>query len=289
VTRLPAIDLRIERLSYKERELGRLNIVAENRREAGAQWEAQIGLRNTEATLDSRVVWRPDDALVQTQVNFALDSRSIERTLERIGLGDSVRRGAARLEGTLNWQESPIDFDIPSLTGSFKLDAEKGQFNKLEPGVGRLLGILSLQNLPRRITLDFRDVFSDGFAFDSIRGSFAVRRGVMHTDDLVVDGPAAKVMMRGQIDLAQETQTLRVRVQPAIGESVALGAMIAANPVAGAVAWAAQKLLNNPLDQVFAYDYAVTGSWTDPKVDKLASDAPDPQPIAVPAPLTTRP
>jgi uncharacterized protein YhdP len=72
-----------------------------------------------------------------------------------------------------------------------------GQFVKLEPGVGRLLGILSLQSLPRRITLDFRDVFSEGFAFDAIGGQFAVARGVMATSDLQIQGPSAKVLMSG--------------------------------------------------------------------------------------------
>jgi uncharacterized protein YhdP len=63
-----------------------------------------------------------------------------------------------------------------------------------------------------------------------------------------------------------------VRVEPAIGESLAVGAMLA-HPVAGAVAWAAQKVLKNPLDQIFAYEYAVTGPWSDPQVEKLGGAA----------------
>ena len=49
--------------------------------------------------------------------------------------------------------------------------------------------------------------------------------------------------------------------------------VIGANPVAGAVVWAAQKILKDPLDQAFAFEYAVTGSWADPKVDKLGQIA----------------
>jgi len=183
-----------------------------------------------------------------------------------------VRRGSASLAGTLSWNGSPFTLDYPSLNGSLKLDAAGGQFAKLEPGVGRLLGILSLQSLPRRITLDFRDIFSDGFAFDSITGQFAVARGVMETKDLQIQGPSAKVFMGGSVNLGAETQNLKVRVQPAVGETLAVGAMIA-NPVAGAVAWVAQKILRDPLDQAFAFEYAVTGSWADPKVDKLGQVA----------------
>ena len=155
------------------------------------------------------------------------------------------------------------------------MDAENGQFNKLEPGVGRLLGVLSLQSLPRRITLDFRDVFSQGFAFDSINGNLSMNKGVIETRDLQISGPAAKVLMSGSASVPQETQNLKVRVQPAIGESLAVGAMIA-HPAAGALAWLAQKVLRDPLDQAFAYDYSVTGSWADPKVEKLSAPAPQP-------------
>jgi uncharacterized protein YhdP len=90
----------------------------------------------------------------------------------------------------------------------------------------------------------------------------------MDTRDLQIQGPSAKVLMSGTIDLAGETQDLKVRVQPAVGDTVAIGAMIA-NPVAGAVVWAAQKILKDPIDQAFAFEYTVTGSWVDPKVEKI--------------------
>ena len=157
--------------------------------------------------------------------------------------------------------------------GNLKVDASKGQFKKLEPGVGRLLGVLSLQSLPRRITLDFRDIFSDGFAFDSITGSAQINRGLMKTEELNIRGPAARVLLAGQVNLIEETQDLTVRVQPAVGESIAVGAMIV-NPVVGAVAWAAQKVLGDPLDRAFAFEYAVSGPWSDPKVERISHSPP---------------
>ncbi|MDP1630848.1 MAG: AsmA-like C-terminal region-containing protein, partial [Caulobacter sp.] len=150
--------------------------------------------------------------------------------------------------------------------------AARGQFNKLEPGVGRLLGILSLQSLPRRITLDFRDIFSDGFAFDTITGSAKVTRGVLNTQDLLIQGPSAKIFMKGEVSIPAETQNLRVRVEPALGETLAVGAMIA-NPAIGAAAWLAQKILKDPFGQMFAFEYAISGSWSDPKVEKLQQQA----------------
>jgi uncharacterized protein (TIGR02099 family) len=268
IDRIPALDITVDQLSFKNRELGAVRIAAENR---DGYWNAKVDAKNDDGTLEATGRWRPGLAQPDTSVEFKLGAKSIEKLLVRIGYPDTVRRGSASLAGNLSWNGSPFTIDYPSLNGNLKLDASGGQFIKLEPGVGRLLGILSLQSLPRRITLDFRDIFSDGFAFDSIGGQFAVARGVMETKDLQIQGPSAKVLMSGAVNLGAETQDLKVRVQPAVGESLAVGAMIA-NPIAGAVVWVAQKIMKDPLDQAFAFEYAVTGSWADPKVEKTGQE-----------------
>ena len=266
--RIPALDITVDQLSLKDRALGTVRIAAENK---DVYWNTRVDAKNDDGTLEATGRWRPSPTQPDTRVEFKLGAKSIEKLLARIGHPDAVRRGSASLSGNLSWNGSPFTIDYPTLNGSFKLDASGGQFVKLEPGVGRLLGILSLQSLPRRITLDFRDIFSDGFAFDSIGGQFAVARGVLETKDLQIQGPSAKVLMSGAVNLTAETQNLKVRVQPAVGESLAVGAMIA-NPLAGVIAWAAQKIFKDPLDQAFAFEYAVTGSWADPKVDKLGQE-----------------
>lgn len=204
-------------------------------------------------------------------MQFILQVKSAEKLLARFGYPDALRRGQATLEGKLTWDGTPLAIDYASLEGTLTLLASSGQFNKLEPGAGRLLGILSLQSLPRRITLDFRDVFSEGFAFDNIAGQIDIKRGIMSSKELRLQGPAAKILMSGKVDLPRETQDLKVRVQPAIGESLSVGAILMAHPAIGAISFLVQKLLSDPIDQAFAYEYAVTGTWADPKVDKLSA------------------
>jgi uncharacterized protein YhdP len=263
--RFPALDITIDQLSFKERQLGTVRIAAENK---DGYWNTRVDAKNDDGVLESTGRWRLSATQPDTRIEFKLSAKSIEKFLARAGYPDTVRRGSANLTGNLSWNGTPFSIGYPTLAGNLRLDAANGQFVKLEPGVGRLLGVLSLQSLPRRITLDFRDIFSEGFAFDSITGQVAVARGVMDTRDLQIQGPSAKVLMSGTVDLPGETQDLKVRVQPALGDTVAIGAMIA-NPVAGAVVWAAQKILKDPIDQAFAFEYAVTGSWDDPKVEKL--------------------
>jgi uncharacterized protein (TIGR02099 family) len=277
---MPAVDLVIDSLRIGELALGEVRVKAENREGA---WQAKLDVKNDAAKLTGEGRWRPGRASQsgpETALSFKLDVNNAEKLLDRMGMPDAVRRGDGQIEGDVSWAGTPFAFDLPSLSGRVKADIGKGQFKKLEPGVGRLLGVLSLQSLPRRITLDFRDIFSEGFAFDSIVGDAKISKGVMTTDELRIRGPSAKVLLSGQVDLAAETQNLKVRVQPALGETIAVGAMIV-NPVAGAVAWAAQKVLSDPLDQIFAFEYAVTGGWDDPKVEKLSRKFPEQTP-AVP-------
>jgi uncharacterized protein YhdP len=183
-------------------------------------------------------------------------------------LPPAIKGGTAKIDGQLSWAGSPLDFDYPTLSGNLSFDAAKGQFVKLEPGLAKLLGILSLQSLPRRISLDFRDIFSDGFAFDGIVGSVRIERGIASADSFRMAGPAGRVVMTGDVDIVRETQKLRVRVIPHLSEGLSLGAAAIGGPVAGVAAFLAQKILRDPIEQLISFEYNVTGSWSDPHVAK---------------------
>lgn len=268
---LPAVDVIADSFSLHGKNLGKLELLAINR---GNTWQIdKFAISNPEAKVSGDGQWVTQaggTGASETYLSFKLEADDVGKLLDRIGYGNTVRHGTATLDGKVSWSGAPTSIDYPSLSGSLTLDAAKGQFNRLEPGVGRLLGVLSLQSLSRRVTLDFRDVFSDGFAFDSISGSMKVARGVMSTDDLRIRGPSARVQMEGETNLAAETQDLHVTVQPTLSEGVALGAAIV-NPIAGAAALVAQKVLKDPIEKMFAYEYSVSGSWSDPQVSKVAS------------------
>jgi uncharacterized protein YhdP len=185
-----------------------------------------------------------------------------------------VKGGTARLEGSLAWAGAPYEFDVPSLSGSFTLNAAKGQFSKLDPGIGKLLGVMSLQALPRRLSFDFKDVFSEGFAFDEIAGTVNLNRGRAATDNLRIRGPAAQVVMRGDVDLVQETQNLTVRITPQVIETVSVAGALVGGPIAGVAAYLAQQVLKDPFGKFVTYEYGVTGNWADPVVKRLPRAAP---------------
>ena len=267
---LPALDVTVDSFNLRGMALGRLELDAVNR---GNTWQVRrVSITNGDGNLSGSGQWRLSAASPETHLNFKLETKNIGKLLERMGYPGVVRNGSALLAGNLSWHGVPTSLDYPSLQGALNVEASRGQFAKLEPGVGRLLGILSLQSLPRRLSLDFRDVFSEGFAFDSITGDVQLDKGVFTSKNLLIQGPAAHVLMSGEASLAKETQNLLVRVQPSLSDSVAVGTMIV-NPVAGVATFLAQKLLKDPLGHLFEFDYAITGSWKDPKVEKLAGPA----------------
>ena len=282
VNHWPAVDLVADTLVKKGRPLGKLELVAEP---SGTDWQIRkLTLTNDAGRIDATGSWRNAAALAQTKLDVAIDVREAGAFLGRFGWPDAVKGAPTKIDGKLSWAGSPSDFDYPTLTGRFTLHTGAGQFTKLEPGVGRLLGVLSLQALPRRISLDFRDVFSQGFAFDTIIGDVQIESGVMHSDNLRLSGPAAAVDITGDVDLAHETQKLDVRVQPSLSTGVSAGAaaLFIANPLIGAAVGAgtllAQKMFNNPFDQLFSYRYVVSGSFDDPIVTHGAARAASAEP-----------
>ena len=131
-----------------------------------------------------------------------------------MGQANLVRGGKASATAELAWDGEPATIDYASLSGSLQLHAEDGRFLEIDPGIGKLISLMSLQMLPRRITLDFRDVFSKGFQWDSIDATAQITQGTLETKDFRMSGGAAEVRMNGTVDLAEETQALHVRVVP---------------------------------------------------------------------------
>jgi len=273
-TELPALDVATDSFNLRGKDLGRLELLAVP---DGADWRIdKLALASADATLDAKGRWRDGKA---TDLDFSLHARDVGKFLGRVGYPNTVLGGKAEFSGSLTWAAEPSNVDYPSLTGELKLSAEDGQFLEIDPGFGKLISLMNLQALPRRIALDFRDVFSKGFRFDRIEAASAVDHGVMDLRRFRMRGPAADVAMSGKVDLARETQTLKVRVVPSLGGSASTAVAIV-NPVAGVAAALAQQVLKNPLGQLFAHEFDVSGSWTEPKVINMTV-APPPTGTAI--------
>jgi len=268
---LPALDVTAEQFVKEGKALGRIEFIAAPE---GRDWRIEkLRIVNPESTLMVDGLWQTSLAQPRTQVHLRLETSDIGKLLARFGHPEGVKRGAAKLEGALSWGGPPYEFDYPTLAGNLVLDAAKGQFVKLEPGFGKLLGILSLQALPRRIALDFRDIFSEGFAFDEIVGAAKINRGVASSENFRIRGPSARIIMAGEVDFTRETQKLKVRITPHVSDSVSIAGALIGGPIAGVATFLAQKMLKDPLDELASYEYSVTGSWSEPNVTRVEQQA----------------
>lgn len=267
--RWPALDIVADSFWSKGHDLGKLELHAKPDNNG---WRIEnLRLANPDGVLQANGLWRSAGSQQRTSMDIEIKTSNAGGYLNRFALPSAVKGGKSKLNGQLNWAGSPQELDYPSLSGELRVEVERGQFTKVDPGFGKLLGVLSLQSLPRRVSLDFRDIFSEGFAFDEISGDVKVSNGVLSTNNLKIYGPAAKVDLTGNADVAQETQNLRVKVQPSISTGVAVGTALAVNPLVGGGVLLAQKVLKDPIEQMFAYEYQVTGKWSDPQVERVAT------------------
>lgn len=282
---IPALDIVIEELELRGKKMGRVEVEAVNadsgtpRVNAGREWRLnKLNITVPEGSFKATGKWvtsREGTQQTSTEMVFKMDVSDAGELLNRLGTKDALKGGGGKLEGNVSWQGSPLTLHYPSLNGRFNVSIGRGQFLQAEPGVAKLLGVLSLQALPRRLLLDFRDVFSAGFAFDSIRGDVTILEGIAATQNLQMKGVNALIQMEGRSDIARETQNLRVLILPevdAVTASILAG--LALNPAIGLTTFLAQLILKQPLGRVNSQEFTIDGTWTDPKVTKVVRAAP---------------
>jgi uncharacterized protein (TIGR02099 family) len=279
---IPALDIVAERFELFNKQLGRLELLANNATApAGREWRInRLTLANPDGTLKSTGKWITRDGVSTTSLNFVLDIEDAGKLLDRFGFPDTLKRGKGHMSGDIAWNGLPYTLDTPSLSGKLELALASGQFLKKDPGAAKLLGVLSLQMLPRILKLDFHDVISDGLAFDGITANATITRGVLRTDNLKMHGVAATVLMDGVADIGKETTNLHVVVIPEFNLGTGpLVYALAVNPVIGLGSFLAQLFLRAPMMKALTYEMQVTGPWKAPIVTKLGANQAAPPPV----------
>jgi uncharacterized protein (TIGR02099 family) len=273
---VPSLDIVIENFELRGKKLGRVELEGVSR--GAREWRLnKLALTNPEAHLTGSGQWQAG-ASPRMVMDFKLDLADSGAFMERLGFAGTLRGGKGRVGGQVSWAGSPLAFHLPSLDGKLNIALDNGQFLKAGPGAARLFSVLSLQSLPRRLALDFRDVFQEGFAFDNVVGEVVIDDGVAATRNLRLRGVQAAVLMEGSADLQRETQDLRVVVVPEINAGTASLAYAVINPAVGLGSFVAQLFLRKPLMAASTREFTVQGSWAEPKVERVERklDAPLP-------------
>jgi uncharacterized protein YhdP len=258
----------------------------------GVRLEA-ASINGDNAQVQATGEWMRSDGLSSGRLSLRGSSAKIRELMSALGYSPSVQAEKAKINFDIAWAPDADGLVPQAINGNFKLGMEKGSLLAVNPGAGRVLGLMNFYALPRRLTLDFRDVVSEGFTFDTLSGNFSITRGNAFTDDLKMNGPSAKMKIRGRVGLAARDYDQVVQIEPQVSSGVAVAGAALGGPAVGAMLLLAQQLFKKPLNEVSELTYHLGGSWDNPEITRVEGDKPVPEKAApedgTPAPAPAHP
>lgn len=263
---LPQGRFRLADILYQGRQIGPLTAYWSS----GPQWLeiAPLGLTLGQVTARGELVWEaagPADSLTRSRID--LDGHDLGSVLERLGQPVSIRNSRTRARSQLAWPGAPWQFALQRSRGNLEVELHDGHFVQLESPTARLVGLLNIDNLVRRLRMDFSDVTGQGTAFDHVAGAATLYAGVLETNGpVIIDGPATSFTLDGTVDLSRREVDQRFGVTVPISSSLPLAAVVAGAPVVGGALFIANQLFGGAIDQVTRLHYRVRGPWTSPDI-----------------------
>jgi uncharacterized protein YhdP len=194
----------------------------------------------------------------RTLTRGRLNTEHFGRLLARLGISDDMTETDGVFDFSLNWNGSPQQFSIAGLQGQVDVNLKNGRILSIEPGFGRVLGMLAMAQWIKRLQLDFSDVYEEGLTFNSIKGQFDLINGMALTQNLVVDAIPAKITIIGDTDLVKQTVDHHVHVVPKSSDAVPI-----AGTIMGKIAALVARSLTGEEQEGFFFgsEYRVQGKW----------------------------
>ncbi|MDR0182680.1 YhdP family protein [Lysobacter arvi] len=269
--KIPPLTIDIADLQVADAQLGEAKLRTQPT--ATGMRITQVQTRADKQRIDASGEWDGRGATARTQLDVKIDSQDLGRLLAGFGMGQQLGGGVGTMHFAAGWAGSPAAFNVASLDGSLEADIRDGRLLEVEPGAGRVLGLLSLAQLPRRLMLDFRDFFNKGFAFNRAGGKVNFQGGMARSDHLSIDGPAASIGIRGAANLRAQTFDQTIEVRPKAANLLTVAGALAAGPVGAAIGAAANAVLQKPIGEMASRTYRVTGPWKEPKVEVVSGQS----------------
>lgn len=264
---LPPLHVLIADLRLGDALLGESRL--ETYPQPGAMHVEQFSARSDALSLSARGDWRSEPGGTRSRFSVEFTAQSLGAMLAALGFSELVEGGQtlATLEG--DWPGPPTAFSLASVSGELTVSVGSGRIPQVDPGAGRLFGLFSLNEIPRRLALDFTDFFRSGLAFNQIEGSFLLENGSAWTDQLLIDSPAAEIRLRGRTSLRAQEYAQTMEVLPRAGNVLPVVGALAAGPAGAAIGAVAQAVLQKPFKQITRTLYSVNGSWDKPAIDVI--------------------
>jgi len=199
--------------------------------------------------------WKADMRKLESGVSFTSEATIQDLDMERY-LKDTVQRdniisGVANLKGEINGEGKDWKNIKRSLNGHIDAKAGDGVIHRFN----LLSKIFTLLNVSQYFKLRLPDLSVEGMPFNSITARFDVDKGVAHSDDLLVDSEAMRIIAVGDYDITGNSVDLKVGAMPLI----TIDRIVSSIPVLGHVLTGDKKSL------ITSY-YDVKGPLGDPQV-----------------------
>ena len=264
---LPPLHVHVADLRMGDAELGdtRLETFPDN----GGMRIDQLQSRSAALELSARGFWGRQGEQEFSQLDAEFVSLDLGAMLKALGFSALVEGGQTVAALSARWPGAPSAFGLQHAEGSLNISVEDGTIPEVSPGAGRVLGLLSLTEIPRRLALDFSDFFKSGLAFNKIEGKFVLSDGSATTDGLRIDSPAAEITIRGRTGLRDHDYDQTMEVLPRAGSVLPVVGALAAGPAGAAIGAVAQAVLQKPFKQMTRTLYSVRGSWENPELELI--------------------
>ena len=272
--KLPPIRVTATEFAFGDRYLGAVEATIE-KTENGLE---AVSITTKDATFEIAGTgrWLADDEDPlgsHTYITATLTSTDVEQTMTRLNYQPGIDSKDMSMLFDLDWSGSPRAEFFDVLDGEVQVRLGEGQLKEVDPGAGRVFGLMSIVELPRRLSLDFRDVFSKGFGFNKIAATFRIDDGKTYTCDLSLEGPAADIGIVGVADLANRTYDQTAIVSVNVGNTLPIVGAVVAGPQVAAVLLIFSQIFKKPLQEVGQVYYAIDGSWDEPTIESTNSAA----------------
>ncbi|MFP1929670.1 AsmA2 domain-containing protein YhdP [Lonsdalea quercina] len=248
--------------------LGRIQALLVPERNKISIRNGQVDDGKARLTIDGS--WQQAEGGSRTSLKGVLSGDSLTESAEWLGIATPLRGESFNIDYDLYWHGEPWSPDVPTLSGILQTHLGKGEITSASSGsAGQLLRLISFDALLRKLQFDFSDTFNKGFYFDSIRSSAWIKSGVLHTDNLLVDGLEADIAMSGDVDLVKRQINMEATIAPELSGTVGVAAAFVVNPVVGAAVFAASKVLAPLWNKFSLIRYHISGSVDQPKIQEV--------------------
>ncbi len=228
-----------------------------------------VEARSPRLMFTARGDWIRNDQGERSDFDIRITSESLGAVLEAMDISSAMRGGQTIMQYDAWWEGPPAAFALERLNGELEVSVIQGNIVNANPGAGRMLGLLSLSELPRRLSMDFRDVFDDGFSFDEAKGTMRLENGTSYTDDITLSSTVAEISIVGSANLVEQTFDYEFSVRPGVSKTLPVIGAIAGGPVGAAAGLALQAILRNALGEAAEARYSITGTWEEPVIESI--------------------